>query len=83
MIDIEKFMEIKNEKVRELRVKAAAWVVIGELADDKTGECLDTKNLAEAEVWSDLLEFCVQKLKSTNKEIGDLNKRLIQLNEEG
>ena len=82
MIDTKKFMEIKTED-RELRVKTAAWVVIGDLARDQVNECLNTKNLAEAEVWRDLLEFCVQKLKSTNKEIGDLNKRLIQLNEEG
>ncbi len=81
MID-EKFMEIKNED-RELRVKTTTWMVIGDLARDKAKECLDTKNLAEAEVWCDLLDFCTQKLKSVNKEIGDLNKRLIQLNEEG
>ena len=82
MIDIEKFMEIKNED-RELRVKVAAWVVIGDLVRDKAKKCLDTNNFAEAEVWRELLEFCVQKRKSTIKEIGDLNKRLIQLNEEG
>lgn len=78
MIDINKLVEF-NGKFIDLTKKHMTYDVITEVFKSKAQKALDDGNISEAQVYVDILRFCVDKESKLLRELKELKDKVTNL----
>lgn len=78
MIDMNKLVEF-NEKFIDLNKKHMTYDVVTEVFKSKAQKALDDGNINEAQVYVDILGFCVDKKWKLLHELEELKKKVTNL----
>ena len=78
MIDINKLAE-SNEELINLSKKFMTYDVITEVFKSKAQKALDDGNISEAQVYVDILRFCVDKESKLLRELKELKDKVTNL----